>query len=144
MSRTLALLIAITLGFPVLAMVAIAATGGIKADFLLSFLTAAVLMAFAVGAIFEIRRIADLDHHASPEPDAVPAGPPQGAQAYEAAPTPERSPEIRVPEAPPVEAAEIVLPQRAVEELAPEAAVAPVVAKPKRKGGRRKGTTSAA
>ena len=87
MSRTLAAVLGITLGLPVLTMIAITATGSVKADLLMTFLTGGVLMAFAVAAIFEIRRLADLDSHEPSEAEpALPAGPPTGAQAYDTEP----------------------------------------------------------
>ena len=152
MSRTLAAVLGITLGLPVLAMIAITATGSVKADLLMTFLTGGVLMAFAVGAVFEIRRLADLDLHKPSEPEpAVPAGLPTGAQAYDSEPAPGR--EIRVPETV-AEAAPILVPQRRVGDAAAETRVetaavsarpaaepdvAPV-AKAKRKSRPRKGT----
>jgi hypothetical protein len=146
----------ITLGLPVLAMIAITATGSVKADFLMTFLTGGVLMAFAVGAVFEIRRLADLDNPKPSEPEpAIPAGPLAGAQAYDSAPAPSPVREIRVPETV-AEAVPILVPQRrasdaetetraepaAVSALpAAEPDIAPAVTKAKRKGGgRRKGT----
>jgi hypothetical protein len=110
MSRTLAAVLGITLGLPVLAMIAITATGSVKADFLMSFLTGGVLMAFAVAAIFEIRRLADVDSHEPAEAEpALPAGPPTGAQAYDSEPAPSPGREIRVSETA-AEAAPIVVP----------------------------------
>ena len=116
MSRTLAAVLGITLGLPVLAMIAITATGSVKADLLMTFLTGGVLMAFAVAAIFEIRRLADVDSHEPAEAEpALPAGPPTGAQAYDSEPAPSPGREIRVSETA-AEAAPIVVPQRRASE----------------------------
>jgi hypothetical protein len=158
MSRTLAAVLGITLGLPVLAMIAITATGSVKADFLMSFLTGGVLMAFAVAAIFEIRRLADVDSHEPAEAEpALPAGPPTGAQAYDSEPAPSPGREIRVSETA-AEAAPIVVPQRRASESetetrvetaaasalpAVEPDIPPVVTKAKRKSRPRKGTKAA-
>jgi hypothetical protein len=62
MSRSVAAVIAITLGFPILAMIALAANGGFNPDLLMTFLVGGAVTVFVVGAIFEIKRLADLDH----------------------------------------------------------------------------------
>jgi hypothetical protein len=63
MSRSLAAVIAITLGLPILAFIAVTETGGVHPGLLLMFLIGGVVTTFAVGAIFEIKRLVDLDHH---------------------------------------------------------------------------------
>jgi hypothetical protein len=98
MSLTLVVVLAITLGFPVLAIIALASTGAFSPDLLSTFLVGGVVVAFVVGAIFEIRRMADLDRHDAPEEaeqpvrEAPPEKPvqeaPLGARVYEAAPLP--------------------------------------------------------
>jgi|SRR4051794_23046742 len=65
MSRTAACVISLVLGLPILAMIAIAAAGGFDPRLLTTFLVGGVVMAFVVGAIFEIKRLLDSDHHAS-------------------------------------------------------------------------------
>jgi hypothetical protein len=62
MSRSVAAVIAITLGFPILAMIALAANGGFNPELLMTFLVGGAVTVFVVGAIFEIKRLADLDH----------------------------------------------------------------------------------
>jgi hypothetical protein len=107
MSRSLAAVIGITLGLPILAFIAITETGGVDPGLLLMFLIGGVVTAFAVGAIFEIKRLVDLDHrehveqlqtaHAEPLPEP---------RADEAAPlpleaisaVPDKSDRILVPE----------------------------------------------
>jgi hypothetical protein len=115
-------------------------------------------MAFAVAAIFEIRRLADVDSHEPAEAEpALPAGPPTGAQAYDSEPAPSPGREIRVSETA-AEAAPIVVPQRRASESetetrvetpvasalpAVEPDVPPAVTKAKRKSRPRKGTKAA-
>jgi hypothetical protein len=64
MTRSLAAVIAITLGLPILAMIAVTATGSMSPDLLMTLLIGGAVMIFIVGAIFEIKRLADLDDHA--------------------------------------------------------------------------------
>jgi len=66
MSRSLAAVILLVLGLPVLTLIAVAATGGVSADLLRTLLVGAAVTAFIVPAIFEIRRLAHLegDEHA--------------------------------------------------------------------------------
>ena len=61
MSRPVAAVIAIALGLPVLAMIALANIGAFNPELLMTFLVGGAVMIFIVGAIFEIKRIADLD-----------------------------------------------------------------------------------
>jgi hypothetical protein len=70
MSRSLAAVVCIALGLPILAMVALAANGGFNPQLLMTFLIGGVLMAFVVGAIFEIQRLVELEDHPHPEPRA--------------------------------------------------------------------------
>jgi hypothetical protein len=107
MSRSLAAVIAITLGFPILAFIAITETGGVDPGLLLMFLIGGVVTAFAVGAIFEIKRLVDLDGHEHAEqPQTALAEPLPEPRAYEAAPlsfeaiseVPDRTDRILVPE----------------------------------------------
>jgi hypothetical protein len=73
MSRSVAAVFSLTLGFPVLAMFAITATGGIKPDWLIMFLIGAIITALVVAAIFEVKRLVDLDSHRdSKQPESVP------------------------------------------------------------------------
>ena len=107
MSRTLAAVIGITLGLPILAFIAITATGGVDSGLLLMFLIGGVVTAFAVGAIFEIKRLVDLDHREHGEQlQTAPAEPLPEPRADEAAPppleavsaVPDKSDRILVPE----------------------------------------------
>jgi hypothetical protein len=61
MSRPVAAVIGIALGLPVLAMIALASIGAFHPGLLMTFLVGGAVMTFVVGAIFEIKRIADLD-----------------------------------------------------------------------------------
>jgi hypothetical protein len=89
MSRSLATVIAITLGFPILAFIAITQTGGVNPGLLMMFLVGGVVTTFSVGAIFEIKRLVDLDRHEHAEqPNSDPAEPLPERIAYEAAPPP--------------------------------------------------------
>src|SRR5215212_10393639 len=73
MSRSVAAVFGFSLGFPVLAMIAITATGGIKPDWLVMFLIGAIIMALVVAAIFEVKRLVDLaSHRDSEQPESVP------------------------------------------------------------------------
>jgi len=73
MSRSVAAVFGLTLGFPILAMIAITATGGVKPDWLIMLLVGSVVIAFVVVAIFEIKRLVDLDsHHHAKQPESVP------------------------------------------------------------------------
>ena len=67
MSRTLIALIGITLGLPILAMIAISISSGLNPEFLMTFLIGGVVTTFVVGAVFEIKRMSDLDTGHSPE-----------------------------------------------------------------------------
>jgi hypothetical protein len=107
MSRSLAAVIAITLGLPILAFIAITETGGVHPGLLLMFLIGGVVTTFAVGAIFEIKRLVDLDHHEHVEQlQTVHAEPLPERRADEAAPlsleaisaVPDGSDRILVPE----------------------------------------------
>ena len=55
----ISLILAITLGLPVLAFVAAALAAGINMSLLANGLTFIVVVGFVVAAVFEIRRIAD-------------------------------------------------------------------------------------
>jgi hypothetical protein len=61
MSPILIVLIAITLGLLVLAMIALAMSGAFDPGLLMTFTTGAVLFGFVTGAVIEIRRVAGLD-----------------------------------------------------------------------------------
>jgi hypothetical protein len=107
MSRAFAGVVAICLGFPILAIVAISATGAFSPSLLSSFLIGGVVVTFVVLALFEIRRLVEggTVHHGRPHGivAGVPAGPGLGAAV---APPPETMSEtaprqeIRVPDAP--------------------------------------------
>jgi hypothetical protein len=71
MSRTAACVISLVLGLPILAMVAVAAAGGFDPRLLTTFLVVGVVMAFVVGAIFEIKRLLDSEERDTSE---APAG----------------------------------------------------------------------
>lgn len=71
MSRSLALILAITLGLPVLSIVVLAEAAGVHTDLLRAFLSGGVVFAFVTAAIFEVRRLAGLD--APPAVEHVPS-----------------------------------------------------------------------
>src|SRR5919199_4073540 len=72
MPRSIAAVFGLALGFPILAMIAITATGGIKPDWLVMFLVSGVIMSVIVAAVFEIKRLADLDrNHHSEQPESA-------------------------------------------------------------------------
>jgi len=83
MSRSVAALIGITLGLPILAMIAITAASGVKSDILMILLAGGVVTAFLVAAIFEIKRLSDLDSHRGVQPDVIPDGTPATPQVQE-------------------------------------------------------------
>jgi hypothetical protein len=161
MSRPFAAVIAITLGLPVLAMIALTATGGVKPDFLLTLLLGGVLMGFLVAGIFEIRRLIEVDDGEDSEHDESGAESSTEAELdflpfeSKAKPAVEEAKPIVVPSAA-IEEIEVVVPAGVANEvevtrghdLAPAAAetdVAPAPpSRPKRKNGGRRKPASAA
>ncbi|HEY8383975.1 MAG TPA: hypothetical protein VIL09_17690 [Microvirga sp.] len=74
MSRSLALILAITLGLPVLSIVVLAEVAGVHTDLLRAFLSGGVVFAFVTAAIFEVRRLAGLDAPLAAEHAPAPVG----------------------------------------------------------------------
>jgi hypothetical protein len=149
MSRSLAAVIAITLGFPLLAFVAITSSGGVNPGLLLMFLIGGVVTTFSVGAIFEIKRLVDLDRHDHaeqpnpglaeplPEPSASGAAPLSPAAVSE---IPVGTDRILVPEdaSPGVEAVARAAAEPIVVEPVAETITAPVAAGTKPRSGQRR------
>src|SRR3954452_4150735 len=138
MSRTAASVISLVLGFPILAMVAVATVGGYNPKLLTTFLVGGVVMAFVVGAIFEIKRLLDWeDHagsattgsHAKPLEITVSDAPVDAPVAQEpvAPPAPERESRVETASSVPADAA--IAPEPIVEPL-PAAEPTPIKAKP--------------
>jgi hypothetical protein len=88
MSRTLAAVIGITLGLPLLAMIAISVSSGLNPDFLLTFVIGAVVTTFVVCAVFEIKRMADLDSDHGPDRHEALSGETLAPEVHDATPPP--------------------------------------------------------
>jgi hypothetical protein len=78
MSRAIAGVFIFSLAFPVLAMIALAASGAFNPDFLSTFLVGGIVTTFVVLALFEIRRLVEQDsQHANQSHAIIAAAPPQ-------------------------------------------------------------------
>jgi hypothetical protein len=140
MSRSLTAVIGITLGLPILAMIAVSVSSGLNPDLLMRFLIGAVVATFVVCAIFEIKRMADLDRHRDTEqPNVLPDEAHAAPEAYEAEPplpavsTLETSPAVVLPEASATDVEEVH--RAGVEPIAVEALDESAVATTKAKSG---------
>ena len=89
MSRSLAAVIGVSLGFPILAMIAISVASGLNPDFLMRFLIGGVVTAFVIGALFEIKRLADADSKHLPERHEIVAVETPAPEVHDVSPAPD-------------------------------------------------------